>query len=226
METDPHLRLLGSPLGEVYAIGDCSTVQNNLASHIVSFLRTLSWEKGKDPEKTVLTFKEWTAVARRVKERFPQADNHLQRLDKLFEQYERDHTGTIGYDELYQLLHHIDTKLTSLPATAQRANQQGEYLGKKLSKLAGICPGDTEEKLYKPFRYKHLGSLAYIGNAAVFNVGGFDITGGILAMYLWRSVYLAQSVGLRTKCMLAMDWIKRGLFGRGKFGPFPPMNFC
>ncbi|KAJ5982157.1 NADH-ubiquinone oxidoreductase 64 kDa subunit [Penicillium sp. IBT 35674x] len=229
LETDPHLRLIGSSSGEVYAIGDCSTVQNDLASHIVSFLRTISWEKGKDPEKTLLTFKEWTAVARLVKERFPQADNHLRRLDKLFEQYEKDHTGMLGYDELYQLLHHIDTKLTSLPATAQRANQQGVYLGRKLSKIAGASSypntnvehGSIEEKLCKPFRYKHLGSLAYIGNAAVFNIGGYDITGGILAVYLWRSVYLAQSVGLRTKCMLAVDWVKRGLFGRGKFGSFP-----
>ncbi|KAJ5982232.1 NADH-ubiquinone oxidoreductase 64 kDa subunit [Penicillium sp. IBT 35674x] len=125
LETDPYLRLIGSSSGEVYAIGDCSTVQNDLASHIVSFLRTISWEKGKDPEKTLLTFKERTAVARLVKERFPQADNHLRHLDKLFEQYEKDHTGMLGYAELHQLLHHIDTKLTSLPATAQRANQQG-----------------------------------------------------------------------------------------------------
>lgn len=229
LETDPHLRLIGSRLGEVYAIGDCSTVQNDLAGNIVSFLRTISREKGKDPDKTLLTFKEWTAVARVVKERFPQADNHLRRLDKLFEQYEKDHTGTLGFDELFQLLHHIDTKLTSLPATAQRASQQGAYLGKKLSKIAGTCShpsndlelNDTEERMCKPFRYRHLGSLAYIGNAAVFNVWGYDITGGILAMYLWRSVYFAESVGFRTKCMLAVDWAKRALFGRGKSGPFP-----
>ncbi|KAJ3474179.1 hypothetical protein NLG97_g9956 [Lecanicillium saksenae] len=39
LETDTHLRLNGAPLGDVYAIGDCSTVQNNVADHIISVLR-------------------------------------------------------------------------------------------------------------------------------------------------------------------------------------------
>lgn len=42
LQADTHLRLIGSPPGEVYAIGDCATVKNDLASHIVSFLRELS----------------------------------------------------------------------------------------------------------------------------------------------------------------------------------------
>ena len=50
LETDTHLRLNGTPLGDVYAVGDCATVQNNVADHLVTFLRTLAWEKGKDPE--------------------------------------------------------------------------------------------------------------------------------------------------------------------------------
>lgn len=187
--TDAHLRVIGAPLGDIYAVGDCSTLQNNVADHIVSFLRTIAWQKGKDPHKLHLTFREWREVANRVKKRFPQAANHLRRLDKLFEQYDKDQSGTLDFGELSELLHQIDTKLTSLPATAQRANQQGEYLG----------------------------SLAYISNAAVFDFGGLNFGGGVLAMYLWRSVYFAQSVSLRTRCMLAMDWAKRALFGRGEF---------
>lgn len=227
LETDPHLCLLGAPLGQVYAIGDCSTVQNNLANHIMSFLRDLSSQKGNNPKDVRLTYPEWVKVAEDIKRRFPQAIQHLRCLDQLFERFEKDHTATIGYDELHQLLHHIDTKLTSLPATAQRANQQGKYLGRKLSKLAkasadtgiGMKQDSIEEKDLSPFRYKHLGNLAYIGNASVFQVGGFDLTGGIMAVYLWRSVYFAQSVGIRTKFMLATDWVKRGLFGRGKRTP-------
>ncbi|RAL10630.1 putative NADH-ubiquinone oxidoreductase 64 kDa subunit [Aspergillus homomorphus CBS 101889] len=223
LETDSHLRLIGAPLGDVYAIGDCSTVQNNIAEHIVSFLRTIAWEKGKDPQKLHLTFREWKEVANRVKKRFPQASNHLRRLDKLFEQYDKDHSGTLDFGELSELLHQIDNKLTSLPATAQRANQQGEYLGRKLTKIAAALPGmqvnqidygDLDEAVYKAFKYKHLGSLAYISNAAVFDFGGMNFSGGVLAMYLWRSVYFAESVSFRTRCMLAMDWAKRALFGR------------
>ncbi|KAL5358414.1 hypothetical protein BJX96DRAFT_163730 [Aspergillus floccosus] len=223
LETDSHLRLIGAPLGDVYAIGDCSTVQNNVADHIVSFLRTIAWERGKDPEKLHLTFREWRDVATRVKKRFPQASSHLRRLDKLFEQYDIDQSGTLEFGELSELLHQIDTKLTSLPATAQRANQQGEYLGRKLTKIAAALPGlranevdhgDLDEAVYKAFKYKHLGSLAYISNAAVFDFGGLSFSGGLLAMYLWRSVYFTESVSFRTRCMLAMDWAKRALFGR------------
>ncbi|KAJ5160701.1 External NADH-ubiquinone oxidoreductase 1 [Penicillium canariense] len=223
LETDSHLRLIGAPLGDVYAIGDCSTVQNNLADNIIRFLRTIAWEKGRDPEKVQLTFTEWRDVANRVKKRFPQASNHLRRLDRLFEQYDFDHSGTLDYGELSELLHQIDTKLTSLPATAQRANQQGMYLGHKLTKIAAALPGlkaneidygDLDEAVYKAFRYKHLGSLAYISNAAIFDFGGLSFSGGVIAMYLWRSIYFAQSVSFRTRCMLAMDWAKRALFGR------------
>ncbi|KAL8701636.1 MAG: hypothetical protein Q9224_000414, partial [Gallowayella concinna] len=202
LETDTHLRLNGAPLGSVYAIGDCSTVQNNVADHLVTFLRTLAVEKGKDPEKMTITFAEWRKIAQRVKQRFPQASDHLRRLDKLFEQYDKDKSGTLDFGEMHELLIQIDSKLTSLPATAQRAAQQGEYLGKKFNKLARAAPGmaanemsygDLDDAVYKAFEYRHLGSLAYIGNSAVFDFNGLSFSGGLLAVYLWRSVYFAQS---------------------------------
>ena len=226
--TDRLLRVNGAPLGSVYAIGDCSTVQNNVADHLVHFLRTLAYEKGKDPESMVITFREWRDVAQRVKKRFPQASDHLRRLDRLFEQYDKDRSGTLDFGELRELLLQIDSKLTSLPATAQRAHQQGQYLGRKFNKLAQATPGmvanemdygDLDDAVYKAFEYKHLGSLAYIGNAAVFDINGLSFSGGLLAVYLWRSIYFAQSVSLRTRILLAMDWSKRALFGRGKSKP-------
>ena len=226
LETDTHLRLTGTPLGSIYAIGDCSTVQNNVADHIVHFLRTLAYDKGKEPEKVHITFNEWRDIAQKVKKRFPQAADHLRRLDRLFGQYDHDKSGTLDFGELHELLVQIDNKLTSLPATAQRAHQQGTYLAKKLNKLAQarigmaaneITDGDLDEAAYKAFEYHHLGSLAYIGNSAVFDFGGMNFSGGLLAVYLWRSVYLAQSVSFRTRVLLAMDWGKRTLFGRGKF---------
>ncbi|KAL8747382.1 MAG: hypothetical protein Q9190_000728 [Brigantiaea leucoxantha] len=225
LETDTHLRLNGAPLGSVYAIGDCSTVQNNVADHLVTFLRTLAYEKGKDPEKMSISFREWRAVAQKVKKRFPQASDHLRRLDKLFEQYDQDKSGTLDFGELHELLLQIDSKMTSLPATAQRAAQQGQYLGKKFNKLAQAAPGmaanemdygDLDDAVYKAFGYRHLGSLAYVGNSAVFDMNGLSFSGGLLAVYLWRSVYFAQSVSFRTRVLLAMDWSKRAMFGRGE----------
>ncbi|KAI9724134.1 MAG: hypothetical protein M1812_000853 [Candelaria pacifica] len=226
LETDTHCRLNGTPLGDVYAIGDCATVQNNVADHLLTFLRTLAWEKGKDPETMEISFKEWRGVAQRVKARFPQAADHLRRLDKLFDEYDKDQSGTLDFGELRELLKQIDNRLTSLPATAQRAHQQGQYLARKFNKLAQAAPGmranqmdygDIDAAVYKAFEYKHLGSLAYIGNAAVFDINGLSFSGGLLAVYLWRSVYFAQSVSLRTRILLAMDWSKRALFGRGEF---------
>lgn len=97
------------------------------------------------------------------------------------------------------------------------ASQQGKYLGKKLTKLArqrkvmddnGLAPQD-DEAVYKPFKYAHLGSLAYIGNAAVFDMGKFSFMGGLVAMYAWRSVYWSEQVSARTRALLMIDWIVR-----------------
>ncbi|KAL0944590.1 alternative nadh dehydrogenase [Colletotrichum truncatum] len=224
LETDTHLRLNGTPLGDVYAIGDCSTVQNNVADHIITFLRGVAYKRGKDPENLELHFSDWRDVANDVRKRFPQAVNHLKRLDKLFEQFDKDQSGTLDFGELRELLKQIDSKLTSLPATAQRAHQQGQYLAHKFNKMARtsdglkanqVLDGDIDSVVYKAFEYHHLGSLAYIGNSAVFDWGqGWSFSGGLWAVYMWRSVYFAQSVSLRTRILLAMDWAKRGLFGR------------
>jgi NADH dehydrogenase len=228
LETDTQLRLSGAPLGDVYAIGDCSTVQNNVADHIVSFIRTLAWKHGKDPESVEIHFSDWRSVAADVKRRFPQAVGHLKRLDKLFAEFDTDQSGTLSFAELRELLRQIDTKLTSLPATAQRAHQQGQYLAHKFNKLARAAPGlrandimdgDLDAAVYRAFEYHHMGALAYIGNSAVFDWGqpGWNVSGGLWAVYAWRSIYFAQSVSLRTRVLLAMDWGKRTLFGRGAF---------
>ena len=100
-------------------------MQNNLAAHIVDFLRSADSADGKDPGATELTFDEWRKVVGTIRRKFPQAAGHLKRLDALFYEADRDHSGTLDYDELETVLKFIDGKLTSLPATAQRAHQQG-----------------------------------------------------------------------------------------------------
>lgn len=227
LETDSYLRLNGTPLGDVYAIGDCSTVQNNITDHVISYMRSIAYKRGKDPETLHFHFSDWRSVALDVKKRFPQAIDHLKRLDKLFQEFDKDKSGTLDFGEMRELLSQIDSKLTSLPATAQRAHQQGIYLANKFNKLARMGPGmaindvkdgDLDAAAYKAFEYRHLGSLAYIGNSAAFDLGdGWSAVGGLWAVYAWRSVYFAQSVSFRTRSLLAMDWAKRGLFGRGMY---------
>ena len=100
--------------------------------------------------------------------------------------------------------------------TAQVASQQGRYLGRRFTKVAhqrhtrdrnGLA--SIESETYRPFRYLHFGSLAYIGNAAVFDVGKFSFMGGLAGMYAWRSVYWSEQVSARTRALLMIDWIVR-----------------
>ncbi|KAI5293271.1 hypothetical protein KEM52_005691 [Ascosphaera acerosa] len=218
LETDSHLRVCGAK--DIYAIGDCSTVQNNIADSVMSFVRNLAFEKGKeDPESISLTFDEWVHLAKQVRRRFPQAEEHLRRLGELFKSFDKDESGTLDFAELSGLLHDIDKKLTSLPATAQRANQQGIYLGRKFNRFAhsGVAFNSIDDaSIYPAFRYRYLGSLAYVGNAAIFDFPGRHMAGGLLAVYLWRSIYFAQTVSFRTRVLLAMDWANRAMFGRGE----------
>jgi len=100
--------------------------------------------------------------------------------------------------------------------TAQVASQQGKYLGKKLDQLVkkrevleANDVQDFDEAICGPFRYTHLGSLAYIGNAAVFDLGNLSFMGGLIAMYAWRSVYWSEQVSARTRALLMIDWIIR-----------------
>lgn len=218
LEVDSHLRVLGAPLGTVYALGDCATIETNLVDHLLEFVERCDEDKdGKIDQK------EFQKMMGYVQRKFPASKKHLGKIYDVFEKYKRS-DETLGLNELADMFIHISKKITNLPATAQVADQEGKYLGKKFSKLArshndqvAIDNGvydDPDDLLYEPFSYKNLGSIAYIGNSAVFDFDSFSFAGGLAAMYLWRSVYLSEAVSLRTRCLLMLDWIKRGLFGR------------
>ncbi|CAF5051005.1 unnamed protein product, partial [Rotaria magnacalcarata] len=76
----------------------------------------------------------------------------------------------------------------------------------------------------KPFRYKHMGSLAYVGgDSAVVDFTGsrpiLDIfnlkpLSGRGAAYLWKSFYFTEMFTGRTKTLLAFDWVRTQLYGR------------
>lgn len=244
LETDSHLRVIGAPLGDIYAIGDCSTVRTDIGDHIEDYVRqfivknnVLAIESSKDEEtdknKIItdgdiknfeITHSQLKSLSRTIEKNNPLAKEALLLTDELFSKYDTSHSGTLKFKELKLLFKEVDSKVTGLPATAQRAHQEGTYLGKKLTKLAKvdetlienqIYNGDIDSAVSKPFKYKHLGSLAYLGNSAVFDLpGGHTLFGDLLAMYLWRSVYFAQSVSFRTRVLMFFDWLKRGIFGR------------
>ena len=135
-------------------------------------------------------------MLKKIRRLFPTSQLHIEKVRDVFERYDDDKDGSIGLNELAAMFQKISSRLTALPATAQVAEQQGKYLGKKFARLAASghdqlqamdIQDDIDDIVYEPFSYKHLGSLAYIGNSAVFDFNGWNLAGGLAAMYLWRS---------------------------------------
>ncbi|KAA1469406.1 mitochondrial NADH dehydrogenase [Dentipellis sp. KUC8613] len=216
IEVDAHLRVKGAPLGEVYAIGDCSTIETSLVAHLLDLVEEA--DRNKDNK---IDFEEWETMVKRIKEKIPMAEGQVEKVRELFDLYDSDSDNSLTLNELAVLLQEIGNKITALPATAQVASQEGKYVGRKLRYLAKQRPvlaandlPELDEAVSGPFRYAHLGSLAYIGNAAVFDLGRMSFMGGLVAMYAWRSVYWSEQVSLRTRALLMIDWIVRGLWGR------------
>ncbi|KAI0063437.1 mitochondrial NADH dehydrogenase [Artomyces pyxidatus] len=217
IEVDAQLRVKGAPLGDVYAVGDCSTIETSVVSHLLELVDEA--DKNKDGK---IDFEEWEFMVRRIKQKIPMAASQLEKVRQLFDLYDSDADNTLTLNELAVLLQEIGNKITSLPATAQVASQQGKYIGHKLhllasqrnTLLANDLPPTTDEAVSPPFKYLHLGSLAYIGNAAVFDMGGLSFMGGLVAMYAWRSIYWSEQVSMRTRALLMIDWVIRGVWGR------------
>ncbi|KAF5373596.1 hypothetical protein D9758_000773 [Tetrapyrgos nigripes] len=220
IEVDAHLRVKGAPLGTIYAVGDCATIETSIIPHFMDLVNEA--DKNKDGK---IDFGEWEVMVDSIKKKIPMAEDHVSKVRELFELYDTDADNSLTLNELVKLLEDLGNKITALPATAQVAAQQGKYIGKKLSKLARQQPileandlspsaQALDEVVSKPFKYFHLGSLAYIGNAAVFDLGKFSFMGGLAAMYAWRSVYWSESVSMRTRALLMIDWVVRGIWGR------------
>lgn len=218
IEVDAHLRVKGAPLGDVYAIGDCATIETSIVSHLLELVDEA--DKNHDGR---IDLPEWELMVKSIKRMMPMSEMHLDRVKELFELYDQDKDESLTLNELATMLQDISNKITTLPATAQVAAQQGKYLGAKLHRISkreaslaqNMIPREAvDEFVSKPFKYHHLGSLAYIGNAAVFDFGKYSFMGGLWAMYAWRSIYFSEQVSTRTKALLMADWIIRGIWGR------------
>lgn len=216
LTVDSHLRVVGVPDGSIFAVGDCASVET---PKMIPKLMELFASSDANGDGS-LDFKEFSELAAKIARERPQASVHLRKLAELFAKHDVDHSGTLDLKELECLLKEIDDDTTSLPATAQVANQQGKYLAKYFSALSkGYELGLAREKpasleklsasasahastVQPGFQYHHLGSLAYIGNSAVAElespVTSFPtpklILSGFSAMYLWRSIYWSEQV--------------------------------
>ncbi len=119
--------------------------------------------------------------------------------------------GIIGQPDLYAIGDCACMEGKHFPATAQVAMQSGKYLARLLNASA---KSHKPREHYKPFQYKHLGMLAYIGdNRAVADLPNTKLHGFVTWLF-WRSVYLTRLVGLKNKVLVLFDWVKAFLFGR------------
>lgn len=118
-----------------------------------------------------------------------------------------DHLRAPGLDNVYALGDCAALESRPLPATAQVAQQQGKYLGKAIgARRSGRPP--------RPFRFRALGMLAYVGDRrALADLPHWEGRGWV-AWLFWRSVYLTRLVSWRNKVLVLFDWMKAGLFGR------------
>lgn len=214
---DSYLRVQGAPKGTVYAMGDAATVQTDLVSDLLNL-----WDKYDANKDAVIDYKEWEAMAGDIKKRHPLASKYLDKIRDLFDQFDVNHDEKLTLNEVAAMFQNLESKITSYPATAQVASQQGKYLGQLFGKLkthhkaleANDLPDLDDEMYSDAFNYKHLGNLAYIGNSAAFDYNGYSFAGGLLAMYAWRSIYWSEQTSMRTRVLLMIDWVKRGIFGR------------
>ncbi|KAL1920688.1 uncharacterized protein VTP21DRAFT_1065 [Calcarisporiella thermophila] len=209
IEVDQYLRLLGVEVDSVYAIGDCATVaEPHFVDHLMEYLKEADVDNSGS-----LDYQEFAHLCETLSKRYPRARSHLLSVDRIFEEADYDKSRTISLEELRVLLEKLDKKITAFPATAQVAHQQGEYVGKRLNLLARYNDKLPDYK-DEAFAYSHLGSLAYIGRAAVGDFGSWQVTGGMAAMYAWRASYWGQQASLRNMTLLSLDWLKKILFGR------------
>jgi NADH dehydrogenase len=90
-----------------------------------------------------------------------------------------------------------------LPALAQVAKQQGQYLGKSLRRQIerGTSP--------KPFVFRNRGNTAVVGrNSAVFDFGSWQLKGR-LAWFFWAFIHVYLLINFEKRLLVSIQWISR-----------------
>jgi NADH dehydrogenase len=96
----------------------------------------------------------------------------------------------------------LDAGGKPLPALAQVAKQQGQYLGRRLRNPSEPSP---------PFEFRNRGNTAVIGrHAAVFDFGKWTLKGRV-AWLLWAVVHVYLLVNFEKRVLVSTQWIWRYL---------------
>ncbi|KAG0470931.1 hypothetical protein HPP92_017631 [Vanilla planifolia] len=209
LATDEWLRVLGCD--NVYALGDCATItQRKVMEDISEIFKVADRENSG-----TLTVKEIKYVLDDIIERYPQVALYLKTkqlkdfLDLLVESEGDAAKEFIEIDigRFKKALAQVDSQVKILPATAQVAAQEGQYLAKCFNRMK-ICEENPEGPLrirgtgrhrFKPFRYRHLGQFAPLGGEqTAAQLPGDWISIGHSSQWLWYSVYASMTMNLPT----------------------------
>eukprot|EP01114_Cavostelium_apophysatum_P017856 TRINITY_DN5395_c0_g1_i5.p1 TRINITY_DN5395_c0_g1~~TRINITY_DN5395_c0_g1_i5.p1 ORF type:complete len:672 (+),score=187.68 TRINITY_DN5395_c0_g1_i5:118-2133(+) len=125
--TDEFLKVKG--FHDIYAIGECGTVDQ---SRIVSKYMQIFNELDENKDGTV-DEREFKALMRNYRRKYPQLVEYMQRTHELFLEADVNKDGKLSADEFKAILNKVDASITSLPSTAQVAQQEGRYLGQSLN---------------------------------------------------------------------------------------------
>lgn len=239
--TDDYMRVRGVDDGSIFAFGDSSTVYQPKAMDYVEDL----FDQADTNKDSVLTLEEIRNVLVKASANFPHLSEHARFLDSRSGSLPRrfgsvvqntlignggssplaelDGNTKVTKEQFKEVLKKIDSGLRALPATAQVAKQQGEFLADVFvrNKITGrmdnvVAFGGSEiRKEERPFEYSHKGSAAYVGgDNAVFDVPRVGPLTGLFAGIVWKGFETYSQISFRNKVLVATDWVRTKLFGR------------
>lgn len=225
LATDEWLRV--RECDDVYAIGDCATInQRRVMEDIAEIFRVAD----KDKSGT-LTVKEIQDVLDDIYVRYPQVQLYLKSkqmngIADLVRSAKGDaekESVELNIEEFKKALSLVDSQVKFLPATAQVASQQGQYLATCFNKMKDAeehpegpirIRGEGRHR-FRPFRYRHLGQFAPLGGEqTAAQLPGDWISIGHSSQWLWYSVYATKQISWRTRMLVVSDWTRRFIFGR------------
>lgn len=223
--TDEWLRVKGCE--NAYALGDCATIEQRKLLEDVAYIFALA-----DVDNSGnLTAKEFKDCLEKIRARYPQIDlyldrQHMQDVMRILDDpktYGEGDSVLLDIDQFKMALSKVDAQMKTLPATAQVAAQQGEYLAHCFNHKRK-CETDPEGPMrmrgggrhhFHPFIYTHFGMFAPLGGEqAAAELPGDWVSVGRSTQWLWYSVYASKQVSWRTRALVVFDWSKRFIFGR------------
>ncbi|XP_041009269.1 external alternative NAD(P)H-ubiquinone oxidoreductase B2, mitochondrial-like [Juglans microcarpa x Juglans regia] len=210
----------------VYALGDCATVNQCQVMEDIAFI----FNKADKNKSGTLNLKDFQEIVDDILERYPQVKLHLKRrkvgnFSALLKnsQENAQNQAAIEIEKFKSALSEVDSQIINLPATAQVAGQQGEYLADCFNRMeecekypeGPLRFRGSERHRFHPFRYNHLGKFAPLGGKQVaIQCPGDWVWIGHGTRWIWYSVYTSKLASWRARILVISDWGKRFIFGR------------